>query len=520
MTPSLCYDCITMAAVSTWRSVRHASRGVRRYSVVQDIAQRLTGPRGLASHERAAALGWLPDAAQKLRDDQLGGLETPQLAQLLGACAMAKAAPADVFMRSAKVLGTPERLRTLNSKLLVSLSYAYATAGVPARVLLDRLAAQLCPPPAGPGADDGPSPASGCIELSGLGAAQLARLGWSYTHLAQHSPALFEAVARAAQARLGEFGAAELSMLCFALGGSGYAAWPASAALLARAAESLSAPGGLAQWAPSLLCALACGYTRACEPEARGRVLGAIAQRLTPLAQPDRDVVLPRELATLLWAYAVSAEGAEPHAHALVQALAAEVQARGVRAFSAVEVHQVHHALSVLALEAPALRLELPSQFARAPQQQLAQKLQRRPQGPATSALCGALRAVGVAHEREHRVAGTPFVVDVALPDAKLALELRGYHSHLQRRAPDECKARVLGKLGWRVEALGWHHCALLGRAQQLGEIADLIRAGRFDGLGSRARALAAQVGGARRGKGPGDANSESDDDLPSSPPS
>lgn len=487
----------------------------RRYSALLDVAQRLTGAHSLTPRERTAALDWLQDAAPGLTDDELCRLDTPQLAQLLGACAMAKPAPHRVFMRSAKVLGTPEHLRAVDCKSFASLAYAYATAGVPARSLLARLAAQLCPPPPedetlAPGAGTHtdvtllprvqPVPASGCVDLSGLGVLQLARLAWSYARLSQHTPALFEAVAREAEGRLGKFGAADLSMLCFALGSSGYADRPASARLLARAATSVGAPEKLRRWTFSLLCALACGYTHSCEPVARGRVLCAVARRLTPLAQADRDAALPRELATLLWAFAVSAEGCQPHAHALVLALTEEVHRREAEAFGVVEMQQVHHALSVLAIEAPGLRLSVPPRFVRAAQRWGAQALQRRPRDATASSLSTALHAAGVEHAREHKVEGTPFVVDLALPSAKLALELRGFHSHLQRRAADECKARVLRRLGWQLEVIDSHPCAQLSRAQRLGEVAALIRAGQVDGLDGRVRELAARLRAERDG--------------------
>ena len=169
------------------------------------------------------------------------------------------------------------------------------------------------------------------------------------------------------------------------------------------------------------------------------------------------------------------------------------MSARGSGAFGAIEVQQVQHALGVLRLEAPELRLAPPARLQRAAERLRERTRRCAPPSAATRPLSVELRLLGIEHTREYQVPGTPFVVDIALPHARLALELRGFHAHLQRRAADECKLRLLARHGWRVEVVGTHHCALLRRAGRLHELAQLIRDGAVDELGSAARELAMQ---------------------------
>jgi very-short-patch-repair endonuclease len=458
--------------------------------------------------ERERAQVRLRSAAPSLSDAELSSLDTAALARLLGACALAPSPDRALFVRAGRVLGDPARLRALDAPTLVALAYAFATAGVMPRALLDRMAHRLCAPVgwADARADAGED-GVGCIDLAAsCTPSQLVRLAVAYAKLSSHTPRFFEAVSAAGCSKLkrSELALDECVWLAFAVGSSGYAAKPHASELLARLAPILCTPAALASRPPSHLCAIACAYTRAHAHPARAAVLGALVARLCaapggPAA--ELGTFQPRELSNLLWALATSGEGARAAAHALVRALLAEASARGPRRFAASELDQLFRSAAILNLEAPALALVLPAELERAARG--ARRTRAREASAADGAADGAaedaaavvsavLRSAGVAHVREFCVSGTPFVVDLAFPGRRLAIELHGHHSHLQRGATDECKARLLRSLGWRVEAVGaraWLRLVQDGEAEQVvAMVRDLLGGQSGGGTPGRAR--------------------------------
>jgi len=387
---------------------------------------------------------------------------------------MIKSVDQIVFKRVSKALRTEAHLASMDAGGLAVVAFAFASAGVRAPFLFDALAKRICPPHAS-GMAAAAFVGAACIDLTRISPGQLSKLSWSYTRLHAHTPALFAAVAHAAAPRLSEFAPADLVSLCYGVAASGYAARPLCAELLGRAAELLCA-GRLAACSRSDLAVLASAFMRSCLPAERARVLRAISDELTRTDVPEKlSAMQPRELAELLFAYALSGEGTRAYASPLMRALVKEASARNAEAFKMDQRCQLFRATSVLNLEAPGLLLKLPSHLERAP-------IIDRDKDVGPRALSTELKALGVVHTCEFRVPGTPFVVDIALTEARAVIELQGFHSHLQRRASDECKARVLRGLGWQVVGLNSQHCAKLGKAGLLDRLARLIKEGSAPG--------------------------------------
>jgi very-short-patch-repair endonuclease len=450
-----------------------------------DVAQRLLSGK-LAEAEGVSARTWLRDAAEGLSEEELRTLATPELAQLLGACSRARPVDTKLFLRASKVLGDPARLQAVDAKTGVHIASAYGNSRVPAHVLLDRLAKRLCPPPPASDADPAPAsppPAGQCPSLLlDCSPGELVSLVIAYSKVENHTPALFEAVSRTLAPQLSRLRTSDLVWLAHALGSSGYAHLPQASLLMRTLSERIAAPGVSAAISPNQLCVLAHAYVRACEPESRARVLGMAVARLEriassapaavarPLAQLDA-----RSLAILVWGLGISGHGTEPSAQPLLHALVAEARLRGKGLFSRDELDQLERAVATLNLEEPSLGLALGWSSAQLqPGRRYRTGLNMT---VSQEKLASALRASGIAHTCEHTVEGTPFIVDVAVPQSKVAIEVHGLHSHVHRRAADECKARVLHKLGWHVEVVGarkWEHYVEEGL---FGKLCELVRA-------------------------------------------